>query len=183
MCSHYVRADTVIYVSSYYYICALILLCVVILLYLWPQTIVCVLILMYVSSYRYMCPHTAIGVLTLLHMCPRACKRPTNACVWHAWVLREVSDVCAGIQFGKLDRKHLSRMLSLVSTDPAWSEEQVLRGGGRDATRNTLQQGLAGATTCCIAMTHCRSATVGERQRRGREEAEVGVTPWQPFLS
>ena len=39
--------------------------------------------------------------------------------VCHTWVLREVGDVCAVVQFGKLDGKHLSTMLSLVSTDPA----------------------------------------------------------------
>ena len=46
-------------------------------------------------------------------------KGATNAYVWHAWVLREVGDVCAVVQLGKLDGKHLSTMLSLVSTDPA----------------------------------------------------------------
>jgi hypothetical protein len=46
-------------------------------------------------------------------------KEATNAYVWHAWVLRDVGDVCAGVQLGKLDGKHLAMMLSLVSTDPA----------------------------------------------------------------
>jgi hypothetical protein len=36
-----------------------------------------------------------------------------------AWVLRKVSDVCAVVELGKLDGKHLSIMLSLVSTDSA----------------------------------------------------------------
>ncbi len=49
-----------------------------------------------------------------MHMCGMP-----NAYVWHAWVLRDVGDVCAGVQLGKLDGKHLSRMLSLVRTDPA----------------------------------------------------------------
>jgi hypothetical protein len=39
--------------------------------------------------------------------------------VWHTWVLREVGDVCTVVQFGKLDGKHLSMMLSIVSRDPA----------------------------------------------------------------
>ena len=46
-------------------------------------------------------------------------KGPTNAYVWHTWELGEVGDVCAVVELGKLDGKHLSRMLSLVSTDPA----------------------------------------------------------------
>ena len=65
------------YVSSYCYICVLILLCVVILLHMCPHTTakirrremdkalillfrVCVLILLYVYSYYYMCPHTTM---------------------------------------------------------------------------------------------------------------------------
>ena len=46
-------------------------------------------------------------------------KGPTNAYVWHTWVLRVVGDVSAVVELGKLDGKHLSMMLSLVSTDPA----------------------------------------------------------------
>jgi hypothetical protein len=72
---------------------------------------ICVLLLLYVFSYYYIC------VLMLA-------KRPTNAYVWHAWVLREVRDVCAVVQFRKLDGNHLSMMLSLVSRDPAlWRGE------------------------------------------------------------
>ncbi len=44
---------------------------------------------------------------------------PTNAYVWHAWVLGEVGDVCAVVQLGKLDGKHLLVILSLVSRDLA----------------------------------------------------------------
>jgi hypothetical protein len=46
-------------------------------------------------------------------------KGPTNAYVCHTWVLGEGGDVCAVVELGKLDGKHLSMMLSLVSTDPA----------------------------------------------------------------
>ncbi len=77
---------------------------------------ICALILLYVSSYCYirvlllmMSPHTTIYV-------PDACKKTY---VWHTWVLGEVGDVCAVVELGKLDGKHLSMMLSLVSTDPA----------------------------------------------------------------
>ena len=71
------------HVSSYtsYYICVLMLLCVLILLYMCPHTA------MYVSSYYYVCPHTTICVLVLLyvsscyfiyvlillHTCPHTC--------------------------------------------------------------------------------------------------------------
>ena len=71
----------------------------------------CVLILLNVSSYYYVC--------VLMRV-----KRATNAYVWHAWVLREVRDVCTVVQFGKLDGKHLSMMQSLVSRDRAlWRGE------------------------------------------------------------
>jgi hypothetical protein len=44
--------------------------------------------------------------------------------VWYTWVLGEVRDVCAVVQFGKLDGNHLSMMLFLVSRDPAlWRGE------------------------------------------------------------
>ena len=74
-----VGAAVSIYVSSYYYICALILLCMcphtttyvssyyyicVLILLLCPHTTICVLILL------YMFPHTTICVLILLYMCP-----------------------------------------------------------------------------------------------------------------
>ena len=61
-------------------------------------------------------------------------KGPTNAYVWHTWVLRPGGDVCTVVELGKLEGKHLSIMLSLVSTDPAlpW-----LRGGGTDAANTT----------------------------------------------
>jgi hypothetical protein len=88
-----------LYLSSYYCIFVLILLCVLILIYIY------VLILLYVSS-----------SCVLMRV-----KRPTNAYVLHAWVLRQVGDVCAVVQFGNLDGHHLSMMLSLVSTDPALS--------------------------------------------------------------
>jgi hypothetical protein len=36
--------------------------------------------------------------------------------VWHTtWVLGEGGDVCAVVELGKLDGKHLPMMLSLVS--------------------------------------------------------------------
>jgi hypothetical protein len=68
----YMCPHTTIYVSSYYYICVLIRL------YMCPHTAICVLIRLYVSSYCYMCPHTTIYVssydcicvLILLYMCP-----------------------------------------------------------------------------------------------------------------
>ncbi len=76
--------------------------------------------LLYVSSYCY------IRVLPLLwesshyYVCVlMRVKGPTNAYVWHTWELGEVGDVCAVVELGKLDGKHLSMMLSLVSTDPA----------------------------------------------------------------
>ncbi len=75
MCPH-----TTTYVSSYYYICVLVLLhmcphtttyvssdyniCVLILQHMCLHTTICVLIL------QYMCPHTTICVLILLYMCP-----------------------------------------------------------------------------------------------------------------
>jgi hypothetical protein len=85
MCPH-----TTIYVSSYYYICVLILL------YMCPH--MCPHTTIYVSSYYYMCPRTTkqagpvdlptnenyICVLILLYMCPRTTKQagpvdlPTN---------------------------------------------------------------------------------------------------------
>jgi len=46
-----------------YYMCVLILLCVLIRLYVCPHTATCVLIL------QYMCPHTFLCVLILLSMC------------------------------------------------------------------------------------------------------------------
>ena len=65
-----------------------------------------------------MCPHTTIYVSLcvlkdlLMHMCGIT------------WVLGELGDVCAVVQFGKLDGNHLSMMLSLVSRDPAlWRGE------------------------------------------------------------
>jgi hypothetical protein len=78
---------------------------------------ICVLILLYASSYCYICVlllHTTIRVLM------RA-QGPTNAYVWHTWVLGKLGDVCAVVQLGKLDGKHLSMILSLVSRDPALS--------------------------------------------------------------
>jgi hypothetical protein len=62
-----VLIHTTICVSSYYYICALILL------HVCPHTAnICVLILLSVSSYCFMCPHTIICVLilTLLFLLP-----------------------------------------------------------------------------------------------------------------
>ena len=50
--------------SSYYYIC------VVILLYMCRHTTICVLILRYMRPHSIMCPHTTICVLILLYMCP-----------------------------------------------------------------------------------------------------------------
>ena len=108
MCHHTPTCPhTTIYVSSYYCIFVLILV--------------------------YACPHTAINVISLLYMCSdtpiykcvlMCVKRPANAYVWHTWVLRKVRDVCAVVQFGKLDVNHLSMMLSLVSRDPAlWRGE------------------------------------------------------------
>ena len=38
---------------------------------------------------------------------------------WHTWVLGEVGDVCAVVQLGKLDGKHLSMMQPSVVSDPA----------------------------------------------------------------
>jgi hypothetical protein len=73
-----------IYVSSYYYVCFLILLyvssyllCVLILLYMCPYATTYVLMLlhvcphttMYVSSYNYMCPHTTIYVSSYYYVC------------------------------------------------------------------------------------------------------------------
>ena len=77
-----------------------------------PTIIICVPSYCYMSWYCYTCPQTTICVLMRV-------KRPTNAYVWHTWVLRELGDVCAVVQFGKLDGNHLSMMLSLVSRDPA----------------------------------------------------------------
>ena len=75
----------------------------------------------------YVCPHTTIYVSSYYHICVlmyyicvlMRVKGPTNAYVWHTWVLGEVGDVCAVVELGKLEGKHLSMMLSLVSTDPA----------------------------------------------------------------
>jgi hypothetical protein len=72
-------------------------------------------------------------------------KGPTNAYVWHTWVLGEVGDVGAVVELGKLDGKHLSMMLSLVSTDPA---ALTKRRWYRSSQHNTLQLHLASATTC-----------------------------------
>ena len=87
------------------------------LLYMCPHTIMCVLILLHTS------PPTDIRVLILLDMCPvhvlMRVKGTTNAYVWYTGVLGEVGDVSAVVERGKLDGKHLSMMLSLVSTDPA----------------------------------------------------------------
>ena len=89
-------------------------------MYFLPQTTVCVSSYYYVCPHTIICPHTAIGVLTLLYICVlMRVKGPTNAYVWHTWVLGEVGDVCAVVELGKLEGKHLSMMLSLVSTDPA----------------------------------------------------------------
>jgi hypothetical protein len=55
---YFVWTHTSIYVSSYYYVRVLILLCMC------PHTILCVLILLYVLSYYYIC------VLILLYLCP-----------------------------------------------------------------------------------------------------------------
>jgi len=114
MCPH-----TAISVPSYYCICALILL------YVCPHTAIyvsayclCVLILQYVSSNYFICvlilfdvsssgmPHcTCSCAANSLHNCCYICvlvymrvNRPTNAYVWHEWVLREVGDVCAVFQ-------------------------------------------------------------------------------------
>jgi hypothetical protein len=46
-------------------------------------------------------------------------KGPTNEYVWNTWELGEVADVSAVVELGKLDGKHLSMMLSVVSTDSA----------------------------------------------------------------
>jgi hypothetical protein len=89
-------------------------------------TIVCVLMLLYVSSYYYIsvriilyiCPHTAICVLILMYVCPHTTIYVSSC---YTWVLRPLADVCAVVELGKLDGKHLSMMLSLVSTDPALS--------------------------------------------------------------
>jgi hypothetical protein len=99
------------------------------LLYMCPHTIMCVIILLHT------CPPTDAGVLIWLHMCPHACiKGPTNAYVWNTWILGVVGDVCTVVELGKLEGKHLSMMLSLVSTDPALPR---LRGGGTDAANTT----------------------------------------------
>ena len=65
------------YISTYYCICVLILLCVcphtticvLIRLYVSSYYYKCVLILLYVSSYCYMCPHTAICVSSCYCIC------------------------------------------------------------------------------------------------------------------
>ena len=81
---------------------------VLILLCTCPLTAICILILVYVP------PHTTIYVSSCMYLLPQT-KRPTHAYVWHAWILREVGDVCAVVKLGKLYGKHLSMMLSLVS--------------------------------------------------------------------
>ncbi len=122
------------------YICVLVPLPIYILLYTCPHTTICV-ILFYVLILPYICPHTTACVLILMYVCPHTAmcplttiymcvlmrvKRPTNAYVWHTWVLRELGDVCAVFQFGKLDGNHLSMMLSLVRRDPAlWRGEDT----------------------------------------------------------
>jgi hypothetical protein len=70
-------AGSAMCVSSYCYICVLILLCmcshtticVLILLCVSSYCYLCVLILLYVSSYCYMCPHTAIYVSSYYYIC------------------------------------------------------------------------------------------------------------------
>jgi hypothetical protein len=46
--------------------------------------------------------------------------------VWHTWVLRQVGDVCAVVQFRKLDGKHLSIMLSSSVETQRCQEEAVV---------------------------------------------------------
>ncbi len=58
----YMCAHTTICVSSCYYICVLMLLCVLILLHVCPHTTLCV------SSYYYVCPHTTVCFLILLYV-------------------------------------------------------------------------------------------------------------------
>jgi hypothetical protein len=78
----YMEPHTTIYVSSYYYICGLILLyvssyyyiCVLILLYVSSYYYICVVILLSVSSHYYMCPHTTYYMCVLI-MVP-CCRRP-----------------------------------------------------------------------------------------------------------
>jgi hypothetical protein len=144
MCPHTaICPHTTIHVSSYYCICVLILLyarprtaicvllilCVLILLYMCPHTSTCVLLLYvsarHLSSYCYTCVLLLLYVSSYHYTCVlMRIKRPTNAYEWHTWVLRKVRDVCAVVQFGKLDGNHLSMMLSLVSRDPAlWRGE------------------------------------------------------------
>jgi hypothetical protein len=67
MCPHTTKCVLILlYVSSYYYICVLILL------HMCPHRLQGQRVReLYVSSYYYMCPHTTtICVLILLHMCP-----------------------------------------------------------------------------------------------------------------
>jgi hypothetical protein len=158
MCPHTaICPRTTIYVSSYYCICVLILM------YAHPRTAICALLILYVSSYYIsvlilvyvsyycmcpptICPPTAIYVPSYCYMCPHTTIY-VSLCVlkdllmhmWNTGVLRELGDVCAVVQFGKLDGNHLSMMLSLVSRDPAlWRGEGTwLRGGARDAANPT----------------------------------------------
>jgi hypothetical protein len=82
MCHH-----TTIYVSSYYYICVLILpKCVLILLYvclhttMCPHTAICVSSYYCVPTYYYMCILTLICVLILLYMCPHILLYVSSYC-------------------------------------------------------------------------------------------------------
>ncbi len=101
-----------LYVSSYCYICVLILL------YMCPHTAMCVLILLYVSSYcyivssyyyvcvlilLYICPHTAIYVSSLLHMCPHTSIR-VLILLYNLW------------QAMKIMREHLPKNAILSTT-------------------------------------------------------------------
>ena len=117
---------TNVFVSAYYSIIVYVLIlpymrpheCIFFLrlLYMCPHTIMCVLILLHTS------PPTDIGVLILLDMCPvhvlMRVKGTTNAYVWYTGVLREVGDVSAVVERGKLDGKHLS-MICLLYTSPS----------------------------------------------------------------
>ncbi len=58
MCPH-----TAMYVSSYYYVCVVILLYMSLLVYFCPHTNLCV------SSYYYICPHTTIYVSSYYSVC------------------------------------------------------------------------------------------------------------------
>ncbi len=62
------RGTTIIYMSSYYYVCHS---CVLRLLFMWTHTTLCVVRLLYVSSYCCICPHTTIYVSSYYCMCPQ----------------------------------------------------------------------------------------------------------------